>query len=309
LAGEWLLANAGLDARLGLPLGRLATLLSPDPTATPTAEPTPTPTPTPTEQPTEEPTAEPTPAPTPRPTPKPTPKPTAQPTPKPTTAGPADLGDLNVVDNGDGTYSFSWPKYKGSWAGGSQYYKLMHATYPSTPSYGTSGDYWACNTTANDTSWTNSIPAGDYNVRLQVVDESSGKAVIRAQTNVVHLTVTAPATPPPTQDLGPLHVHDNHDGTYTFSWSAYTGGAFNYYKLVFETTASGKTPSYPDGSAYWAIPGTCDTSATLTLGSTNGGYARFQSGDYQVRIQAIGYPGGHPYAYGQTTPVQHVVVP
>lgn len=293
MSSPWLLANANLDAVLGLPLGHLAVLLSPNPTATPTAEPTVTPTPTPT--PTEQPTAEPTPEPTPVPKPAPTARPTAQ----PTTTGPANLGSLAIVHNGNGTYTFSWPKYHGSWSDGSQYYKLMYVDYPGTPNYGTSGDYWVCNTAAADNSWTDTIPAGNYNVRLQVVDESSGNTVIKAQTNVVHLVAGPSPTLTPTQDLGPLGVHDNGDGTFTFSWTAYTGGPFSWYKLVYETTASGKDPSYPGGSPIWAVPGTGDTSSVpIPIGA----------GDYKVRIQAIGYPGGSAYAYAQTT-VLHLVVP
>jgi hypothetical protein len=119
--------------------------------------------------------------------------------------------------------------------------------------------------------------------------------VIRAQTNVVRLKVTAAATLPPAQDLGALNAVDNHDGTFTFNWTGYSGGSYNYYKLVYEPTASGKTPSYPGGSAFWAVPSKGDTSVTLTLGVNN-----FMPGDYKVRIQAIGYPDG-PYAYAQTT--------
>jgi hypothetical protein len=98
--------------------------------------------------------------------------------------------------------------------------------------------------------------------------------------------------------MGPLVATPNGSGKYDFSWTEYTGATFSYYKLVYETTASGKTPSYPDGSPYWAVPGTGDTSAnSITI----------PSGDYQVRIQAIGYPNG-AYAYAQTT-VLHLIVP
>jgi len=106
-----------------------------------------------------------------------------------------------------------------------------------------------------------------------------------------------PPSLPPTVNLGALGVTDNGDGTYTFSWTAYTGGSFSYYKLVYEDTASGKTPSYPDGSPYWAVPGTGDTSA---------GPIAIPAGDYQVRIQAIGYPSG-AYVYAQST-ILHLVV-
>jgi hypothetical protein len=288
LASTWLIGNATLDSRLGLPLGQLSALVAPAATATPTEPPTAAPTPAAT--PTEPPTAAPTPAPTPSPvrTPAPTPRP-ATPAPKPSPSAPANLGALSVTDNGDGTFTFDWPQYTGT---GFQYYKLVYAAYPNTPSYGKSGsDYWACNDSATNTSWTGSIDPGAYNVRLQVVDTTTSPATIRAQTNIVQLTVNPPAT----QSLGPLTVVDNLDGTYTFSWTAYSGASFSYYKLVYEPTTSGKDPSYPDGSSYWAVPGCGDTSVTLTLGDGN-----FVSGDYLVRLQAIGYPLGSAYAYAQT---------
>jgi hypothetical protein len=288
LADAWLLGNANLDSRLGLPLGQLASVVTPTPRATSTAD---TAIVIP-DEPTDAPTA--TAEPTATPAPIPTRAPTARPTPKPTPTGPANLGQLTITRNGDGSYSFVWPKYTGS---GFLYYKLVYAPWGQTPNYPAS-PYWACNTAATDNTWTGSIEVGDYAVRLQVVDESGGTTIIRAQTNVVRLTVTVPPSLPPTVNLGALGVTDNGDGTYTFSWTAYTGGPFNYYKLVYETTASGKTPSYPGGSPYWAVPGTGDTSA---------GPIPISSGDYQVRIQAIGYPNG-AYAYGQTT-VLHLIVP
>ena len=278
LADAWLIGNAGLDAHLGLPLGRLASLLSPPPTASQTVALAPIATPKPVVS-TATPTATPKPVVTPKPTPKPTP------------AGPV----LKISRNSDSSYTFSWSKYTGS---GFTYYKLMYGNYPSSPSYGTSGDYWACNTAASQTSWTGFIAPGNYSVRLQAIDEPGGKIVIRSQTKIVHLTVG-------TLSLGSLGARNNGDGTYTFSWAGFTKHAFDYYKLVFETTASGKSPSYLDGSDYWAVPGTGDKSVTLTLGDGN-----FVSGDYHVRIQAIGYPDGFSsgYAFAQTS-VLHLVLP
>ncbi len=173
----------------------------------------------------------------------------------------------------------------------------MHEDWGKTPNYPTS-PYWACNDSASDDTWSGFIDPGDYAVRLQVVDDSGDKVVIRAQTRIVRLTVTAPPSLPPTVDLGALRATANGDGTYSFSWTAYTGGSFSYYKLVYETTASGKTPSYPDGSPYWAVPGPGDTST---------GPITIEPGDYRVRIQAIGYPDG-AYAYAQTA-ILHLIVP
>ena len=191
LGDSWLMGNAGQDARLGLPLGLLASLLSPQPTVKPTA----TPTAEPTELPTDQPTLAPTQAPTAAPTPKLTPKPTSKVKPKVTVApaatGPAYLGALKIIQGTGNSYAISWPKYTGAWPSGSQYYKLVYETTASgkTPNFAGGSPYWTCNAAAKDKSWTGSINPGDYAVRLQVVDESSGKTVIRAQTNVVHVTV------------------------------------------------------------------------------------------------------------------------
>jgi hypothetical protein len=293
LLDDWLVANAGLDERLGLPLGQLAEVLSPAPTeaatATPTAvimtPPTEVPTATPTPAPTQAPTAAPTPTPTPTSRPTPMPTPTPRPTPTPTPSG--YLGTLSIVHNSDGTYTFTWPKYTGS---NFNYYKVMHADYPQVPNYGNVGDYWACPSSVTDNSWTGTIDPGDYNVRIQVLDD---KSAVRSQTNVVRLTVAPPAT----VDLGNLTITNNHDGTYKFDWTAYLGFPIAYYKLVFEPLASGKDPSYPDGSSYWAYPGASDTSVTLTVGV---GDFTPDPGTYKVRIQAIAYPLGPAYAYGQT---------
>ena len=290
LDDQWLAANAAQDTSLGLPLGQLASLVSPTPPPTPTIAPVIVP-----DQPTDAPTAAATATATPTlvPTPVPTPTRTAAPTPRPT-SGIANLGTLKITRNGDGSYSFSWPRYTGA---SFQYYKLVYENWGKTPNF-PSSPYWTCNSAATDNTWSGTPEAGDYAVRLQVVDESSGKTVIRAQTNVVHLVVPVAATPPPTVNLGTLGVTDNGDGTYNFNWAPYSGGSFSYYKLVWETTASGREPSYPGGSHYWAVP---------PAGATSTGPIAIGSGDYQVRIQAIGYPNG-AYAYAQTT-ILHLVVP
>jgi hypothetical protein len=307
LLDDWLVSNAGLDSHLGLPLGQLAEVLSPAPTEAATATPTaiittppteaPTATPTPTPTPTPRPTPTPTPQPTPTPTPRPTPTPTPRPTPTPTPSG--YLGTLSIVHNSDGTYTFTWPKYTGS---NFQYYKVMHADYPQIPNYGKVGDYWAYSSSVTDSSWTGYLDLGDYNVRVQVLDDNMA---VRAQTNVIHLSVTES---PPTVSLGLLNIHNNGDGTYTFSWSAYSGLSFSYYKLVFELSTSTQDPSYPGGSHYWDVPGSGDTSAKLTVGINNGGNADFLPGTYKVRVQAIGYPSGSAYVYGQTEIVTSVTI-
>ncbi len=291
LADSWLVENAQLDALAGLALGELAVDVGPTSSPSQTPLPAVAPTAAPTVAPVSAPTAAPTriPTPTPVPTRKPTPKPTAKPTP----AGPASLGKLTIVDNGDGTYTFSWPEYKGD---GFTYYKLVYGDWGTKPNYPDS-PFWACNDSRDETTWTGPVDVGDYAVRVQVVDESKG-IVIRAQTGIVHLNATQPApTDPPVQSLGTLGVADDGGSNYTFTWSAYTGGfSFDAYKLVW--VAWDGSPSYLDGDCYVAF-GTDTTSS---------GPTEMPSGDWSVRVQAIGSFAGNTVVFGQTG-ISHVTVP
>jgi hypothetical protein len=281
----WLVSNAQLDRMSGLDLGDLAVVLG---------SPTPKPSqPAATAEPTTGPVGH---TPAPAPTKAPTPPPPPQPTPTPTPAGPANLGKLNVAHNGDGTYTFSWPKYTGD---GFQFYKLVYGPAGTQPTFNGS-NYWACNDVVTETSWSGGIDPGNYAVRLQVVDESSGSIVIRAQTNSITLKVAAPTpTLPATQNLGALTVSDDGGGKYTFSWAPYTGGwDFDAYKLVYVPWDG--IPSYTTGSPYWAA---------VSPGSTITGSIGIPTGDWSVRIQAIGWPfGGEAYVFGQTS-VFHLTVP
>jgi FecR protein./Ribosomal protein L9, N-terminal domain. len=280
LADPWLVQNAHLDALAGLDLGELAVDVGPVASLVPS------------------PTVAPTAAPTADPFRQPTLGPTRRPTPRPTPAGPPNLGNLTISDNGNGTFTFNWPKYTGD---GFTFYKLVYADWGRTPSYPAS-PYWACNSGVDQNSWTGSIDIGDYAVRVQVVDESKG-SVIRAQTKVVRLKVTGPTptpgpTPPPTQSLGSLSVQDDGGGYFTFSWAPYTGGwPFDAYKLVYMTWPG--SPSYLSHyDGFWAF-GT---------GQTSSGSILVPSGHWAFRVQAIGTPGGKGYDFARTG-VFEVTVP
>jgi hypothetical protein len=299
LNATWLASNAHLDANLGLPLGLLAAVVAPTPTAaaqTPAAA-----SPPPVEA-SPSPSAAPSPSEQPSATPQPVSAPPAatSPTPQPPSPAPSDfLGPLDVTYNPNGTYTFEWPRYTGT---GSPYYELVYCAWGCEPSYSNSSLLPGV-LPAAATSWTGYIPAGDYAFRVQAVDLSTAKPVIQSSSTIVRVIVNAGYSLPPTMDLGPLVVTDNQNGTYTFSWGPYIGGGpFNYYQLVFETTASGKTPDYLQGSPDWAVLGPGARSVTLTLGS---GF--FQAGDYMARVQAIGYANG-VYVYAQTA-VLHVPLP
>jgi len=60
------------------------------------------------------------------------------------------------------------------------------------------------------------------------------------------------------------------------------------------------TPSYITGAGYWAA---------VSPGGTSTGSIGIPSGDWSVRVQAIGWPlGGDVYAFAQTA-VYHLTVP
>ncbi len=289
LADAWLIENAGLDARLGLPLGLLASVPTPTPTIEPQTEPTPETTPEPAVQPTDAATPAPTPAPTPTPTAPPTPKPTPNPTP----AGVPNLGTLTITDKGGGTYKFQWPKYTGS---GFQYYKLVYGPWGTQPSRPAS-PYWVCNTTAGATSWSGSIAAGDYAVRVQVIDETSGKTIIRSQSAGRSLDRGGPASTAPDGRPRRARRHRQRQRDVHVQLGTRTRAApFSYYKL--SGVPYPETPGYAEGKGYWAVidPGT--TSATVNV----------DPGTWNINVEAIGYPGGNTYAYGRTT-VLTLVVP
>jgi hypothetical protein len=103
---------------------------------------------------------------------------------------------------------------------------------------------------------------------------------------------TAPASVPPTVELGTLAVADNIDLTLTFSWTACTRSEFSFYELVYEPTSSGRTPSVLIGSSSWATP---------AKGAITARVAGIGPGDYQVRIEALGYLDGVLHVYGATT--------
>jgi hypothetical protein len=277
LKDAWLVQNAQLDHLAGLDLGELAALLNPTPEITPAET---------------EAVATPAPA-----TPTPVP-PTPRPTPRPTVIHPANLGTLKIVHNADGSYTFSWPKYTGD---GFSFYKLVHGPAGTSPTY-PAFDYWACNTDRGNTSWTGFIDAGSYAVRVQVVDESDGKIMIRAQTPVVTFTAGSSPTAPPTQSLGNVSFADNGDGTITLSWARYTGGwSFDAYKVVYGPP--GSSPSYLSGSSYFAAVSPSSDSVTLTIGVDG-----LDPGNYAVRVQAVGSFGSDAYVFGQTT-VYDLTVP
>ncbi len=265
-------------------------------TEEPTAEPTDVAVVEPTDEvtdPTEEPTATPTEEPTAQPTEKPAnnPAPTQKATTKPPATGPVNLGNISVTDKGNNCYRFSWQGYTGK---SFNYWKLVYGDWGTSPYY-PAFPYWAV-LDPGTTSWEGCIDAGDYAVRVQAIYYPNGSAVAAAQTNILHLTVTGTkATPAPTVNLGNLSVTKGTDGCYTFSWQAFSGVDFNYWKLVYGDW--GTSPYYPD-FPYWAA---------LDPSTTSFKKCDIPTGDYAVRVQAIYYPTGSAYAAAQTN-IYHLTV-
>ena len=289
-----------------------------DPTDAPTLVPTDAPTLGPTEAPiavvtdapTEVPTAVPTKAPTAVPTKAPTKAPTKTNPPATTrTAPPIASMTLTAVPSGK-IVNLTWSKYAGEYF---KYYGIVRSESVPQPTLELGTVPYLYFDNINTLTATDTTKAGHtYHYRAYAFTDETFAAgnvipncqanTILAVSNIVDVVIPAASpTPvvssPTTQDLGALAVNDTLAGV-TFSWTAYTGGSFNFYKLVYETVASGKDPSYPGGSKYWAVPGTSDTSTTVTT---------IAPGDYNVRIQAIGTVNGSPFALAQTT-VAHVHV-
>jgi hypothetical protein len=222
----------------------------------------------------------------------------------------ADLGLLAATDNIDRTLGFSWAAYSGGTFTG---YELVYETTSSgkAPSVPDGSPTWASPAPADTSASVSGVGPGDYQVRLQAIVDVGGVACVVAQTNTIHVhlsvgrlaTPAAPTAPAATPvsgsavaDLGPLGATDNIDFTLGFSWNAYTGGSFAGYRLEFELSDSGKTPSFLDGSPTWASPAPGTTSVRV---------AGVGPGNYQVRLQAIAFKDGAAYVCGQTS-VIHV---
>ncbi len=192
LASAWLVENAQIDARLGLPLGELANAVLESPT--PTAPATPAPTPTPDLADTRA---------------RGHAGGHARDDPSPDAhRGPDSCEDRHSQADGDAdedpqarrsqpgqpfdrrpTRTVLTPSAgPGTAAPGSSSTSWFTVPWGTQPTFNGS-NYWACPSNVADTSWTGGVPAGDFAVRIQVIDESTGKIVVRAQTAVVRLTV------------------------------------------------------------------------------------------------------------------------
>ncbi len=252
------------------------------------------PTDSPTDAPTDAPTDGPTEAPTDGPTDAPAGAPTAAPTP----------GELTIsVEALAGKARITWSAYTGA---DFAYYKVVRssdgaATWP----LGAGDKLVAAIDNQATLAFTDCSGAGTFTYRVFAVESSdAGYAVLASSESETVTVAPAPTRPPapPTSnpaDLGPLHVTDNGDGTYTFSWSAYTGGIdFSYYKLDGEPFPN--TPGYVEnGGHYWACLDTDTTSTTIAV----------QPGTWNIVVEAVYYPDGGAAAAARTQVLKLTVAP
>lgn len=212
-----------------------------------------------------EPAVEPTAAPATKATPKPTPAPAS-----------AALG-LSLANVG-GKVKLTWTAYAGS---GFAWYKIVRSTDAAAWWPLGSGDTLvAAISDQGVTSYLDPAPKGRtlyYQVFAVTADYSHLAA---SPLRLIALPAPTPApTPAAPADMGGLNVTLNADGTYTFSWTPWTGSPFSYYKLVHGPW--GSQPSYP-AYPYWLASG------DQGLSSWTG---RLDPGDYAVRVQAVYNPG------------------
>ena len=169
------------------------------------------------------------------------------PTKAPTVADPASLGTLNVHDNGDGTYTFSWTKYSGSTQ--FSYYKLSGVTYPETPGYAEGHGYWSYVDPSHN-SVTVDGKAGTWNFNVEAIYYPSGKTTALARTTVLKVTMTAKSLPtaPPQVSMSATATLQT-DNTVKITWSKYSGDWFSYYGI--QRTKDGPDPAPVMGATPW----------------------------------------------------------
>ncbi len=240
----------------------------------------------------------PTASPTAKPTTAPTGGPTARPTAQPTST--ATSGTMRLTAKLDGRkVVLTWTAYSGA---DFAYYKVVRSSDNKAAWPLGSGDVLAAAISDRSTlTFTDCPTAGKtWSYEVFAVKSVDGGYVALDSTNLV--TIAVPAAPKPTSaadptDLGALRVVKNSDGTYTFSWPAYTGDIdFTYYKLDGQPFPT--APGYVEnGGHYWACLGTGDTSATLKV----------DPGTWNINVEAVYFPGGTATAAARTDTLKLVV--
>jgi hypothetical protein len=233
------------------------------------------------DNPTDEPTLEPTDAPTDAPVDGPVGAPTDAPTTAPT------AGQLMInVQVLPGKAQVSWSAYTGA---DFAYYKVVRSS-DGTAAWPLGGGDTLVAAIDNKATLTflDCSGPGTFTYRVFAVTSSDSGYAVLASSDDKTVTVAPATTKAPSQpvtnpaDLGVLHATDNGDGTYTFSWNAYTGGiAFSYYKLDGQPYPN--TPGYVEnGGHYWAYASASTTSTTIPV----------SPGTWNINVEAVYYPDG-----------------
>jgi hypothetical protein len=193
------------------------------------------------------------------------------------------MGPLNVTANGNGTYTISWNAYTGPLAISS--YALCYTTNENV-NFGYVEHFGGViSVSKTATTWTGTFPwAATLKVKVEALyNPPTGATQKAGETQVAVIPYTAPTPtpaatpPPPVVNLGDfLTVQDNYDGTFTFSWSAYTGPLSVAYIISGTTTASGSFGYFED-SQFWLDSDTSDQTWTGPIAP----------GSWRIKVEAI----------------------
>jgi hypothetical protein len=219
------------------------------------------------------------------------------------------MGPLNVTANANGTTTLTWNAYAGPLNIYS--YVLCYTTNENAKFGYVEGFGGTIAVSKTATSWTGNFPwAATLKVKIEALYvPTSGPAQKAGETQVVVIpytgatptpapTPTATPTPPPVVDLGDfLTAQDNGDGTFTFSWTAYTGPLTVAYLISGTTTASGSF-GYIEDTHYWSDTNVYDQTWTGPV----------TPGSWRIKVEAISTSTGSVIKAAETY-VYFVTVP
>jgi hypothetical protein len=244
------------------------------------------------DDPTDEPTLEVTEAPSEGPIAIVTEAPAADPTDAPAT------GELSLtVEALAGKARLNWSAYTGD---GFAYYKVVRSTDATAAWPLGEGDKLVAAIDNKATiTYLDASGAGTFTWQVFAVKSSDAGYQILASSAAKTATIAPAKTYPPAVgpvDLGALTVKDNGDGTYTFKWSAYTGGTeFSYYKL--SGVPYPDAPGYVETGSYWNwVSPDCESSTY-----------KVPAGTWNVNVEAVYYPNGNKAVLAKTSTLKLVV--
>ena len=235
----------------------------------------------------------------------PTRAPTLPPTPTPTaTPATLDMGPLSVTANADGTYTISWNAYTGPLSIGA--YALCYTTNENVQFGYVEGFGGVISVSKTANSWTGTFPwAATLRVKVETLYFPPTAGVQKAgetQVSIIPYTGASPSptatlspsatpSPPPVVPLGDfITVQDNHNGTFTLTWNAYTGPLSVAYLIGGTTAASGSFGYFEDGG-YWSDSNLYDQTWTGPIAP----------GSWRIKVEAISTSTGTVIKAAETT--------